>query len=51
MNKWIRALLAERPNINAQLLDLKDWLLPAYGCRDNPMAAEKGYASGTLERR
>ena len=49
--KWIRALLAERPNIGAQLLDLKEWLLPAYGSHDNPMAAENGYASDTLERR
>jgi NAD(P)H-dependent FMN reductase len=49
--KWIRALLAERPNITAEWIDLKEWPLPAYGSRDNPMAAEKGYVSGTLERR
>ena len=49
--KWIRALLAERPNISAEWIDLQEWPLPAYGSRDNPMAAEKGYMAGTLERR
>ena len=49
--RWIHALVAERPNIRPVLLDLKEWPLPAYGLRDSPMAAERTYAPGTLERR
>ena len=49
--KWIHELIGERPNITSELLDLNEWPLPAYSSRDNPMAAEKGYAPGTLERR
>jgi NAD(P)H-dependent FMN reductase len=49
--KWVQALIAERPNITPELLDLKQWSLPAYGSRDSPMVAEKGYGMGTLARR
>jgi NAD(P)H-dependent FMN reductase len=49
--KWIHELIDERPNITSELLDLSEWPLPAYSSRDNPMAAEKSYAPGTLERR
>ena len=49
--KWFHALLAERPNISSVVLDLKEWPLPAYERADSPMAAEKSYVSGTLERR
>ena len=39
--KWIRALLAERPNIRTEWIDLKEWPLPAYGSRDNPIGCRK----------
>jgi len=49
--KWIRELFAKRPNIHPELLDLKEWPLPAYGSPDPPTVVEKSYEAGTLGRR
>ena len=49
--RWIHALAAERPGVAAELLDLRDWPLPGYASKDNPNAAEQGFAPGTLEAR
>jgi NAD(P)H-dependent FMN reductase len=49
--RWIHALVAERPDVTAELLDLREWPLPAYAHKDAPNVAEKGYAPGSLERR
>jgi NAD(P)H-dependent FMN reductase len=49
--RWIHGLLSERPGVEVELLDLRDWPLPPYAHRDSPLVAEKGYAPGTLERR
>jgi NAD(P)H-dependent FMN reductase len=49
--RWIHGLLAERPGVAAELLDLRDWPLPAYARRDNPNVAERAYAPGSLEAR
>jgi len=48
---WIHGLLAERPGVAAELIDLKERPLAAYVSKDTPNAAEKGYASGSLEGR
>lgn len=48
---WIHGLLAERPGVEAVLLDLREWPLPSYAAKDTPNAAEKAYAPGTLEAR
>jgi NAD(P)H-dependent FMN reductase len=49
--RWIHGLVAERPDVEAELLDLREWPLPPYGLRDPPVVAEKTYAPGSLERR
>jgi len=49
--RWIHGLVAERPDVAAELLDLREWALPAYANKDSPNVAEKGYAPGSLERR
>ncbi len=49
--RWILELLAERPDVTAELLDLREWALPAYAHKDAPNVAEKSYAPGSLERR
>jgi NAD(P)H-dependent FMN reductase len=49
--RWIHGLLAERPGIAAELLDLREWALPPYAHRETTVAAEKAYAPGSLERR
>jgi NAD(P)H-dependent FMN reductase len=49
--RWIHALLAERPEVAGELIDLVDWPLPAYASRDTPNAAEKGYSPASLEGR
>ncbi len=48
---WIRGLLAERPGVEVELLDLREWPLPPYAHRDTPNVAEKAFAEGSLERR
>lgn len=49
--RWIHELVAERPDVTVELLDLREWPLAAYANRDPPAAAEKSYAAGSLERR
>ncbi len=49
--KWIHGLAAARPDVRAELLDLKDWPLPPYTMPSNAVAAEKGFAPGSLEHR
>ncbi|HTP30038.1 MAG TPA: NAD(P)H-dependent oxidoreductase [Anaeromyxobacteraceae bacterium] len=49
--KWIHALISERPNVRAQLLDLKEWSFPAYAHVDPPAVAEKSYPGGSLSAR
>ncbi len=49
--RWIHALLAERPEVETELLDLREWALPPYANRDTPVVAEKAYPEGSLERR
>jgi NAD(P)H-dependent FMN reductase len=49
--RWMHGLLAERPGVEAELLDLRDWPLPPYAHRDSPVVAEKAFAPGSLEGR
>jgi NAD(P)H-dependent FMN reductase len=49
--RWIHALVAERPGVEAELLDLREWPFPPYAHRDPPNVAEKAFADGSLERR
>ena len=49
--RWMQGLLAERPGVEVELLDLKDWPLPSFAHKDSPVVAEKAYAEGSLERR
>jgi NAD(P)H-dependent FMN reductase len=49
--QWVHELVAQRPGVETEVLDLREWALPPYGQRDNPLVAEKSYAPGSLERR
>ena len=49
--QWIHGLAKQRPQVEAELLDMRQWSLPAYAFRDTTPAAEKGYPTGSLERR
>lgn len=49
--RWIHALAGERPDVTAEILDLRDWPLPAYASKDSPGVAEKSYPPGSIERR
>jgi NAD(P)H-dependent FMN reductase len=49
--KWIYSLLSERPEIQVEFIDLKEWPLPAYGYRDSPLVIEKIYEPGSLPSR
>lgn len=49
--RWFHGLLAERPGVSAELLDLREWALPPYADRDVALVAEKGYAADSLEGR
>lgn len=48
---WIRDLLSERPGVEAEILDLGEWALPAYAYRQSPATAEKSFPEGSLARR
>lgn len=48
---WIHHLTSQRPEVSAELLDLKDWPFPSYDSRDNPLTQEKRYPPGSLGRR
>ncbi len=45
--RWIHALLSERPSIQIELLDLRDWRLPNYDDAAMPPVAEKTYTDPT----
>ena len=47
--KWIHALAA--PKCSAELIDLRDWPLPAYSHKQQATTAEAAYASDSLEGR
>jgi len=49
--RWIHALAAEREGLFVELLDLREWALPAYARKDTPNVAEKAYAPDSLEGR
>jgi NAD(P)H-dependent FMN reductase len=49
--RWTQGLLSERPGVEVELLDLKEWALPPYAHRDTPNVAEKAFAPGSLEAR
>jgi NAD(P)H-dependent FMN reductase len=49
--RWVHELAAARPDVTAELLDLREWALPPYAHKDSPGLAERGYAPGSLERR
>lgn len=49
--KWIYSLLSERPEIQVEFIDLKEWPLQAYGYRDSPLVIEKKYEPESLEGR
>jgi NAD(P)H-dependent FMN reductase len=48
---WLHGLAAARAGVEAQLVDLRDWPLPAYANKVLPVAAEAGYAPDSLEGR
>lgn len=48
---WIHDLLAAREGVRAELIDLKDWLLPAYTYPVHATGAEQSYAPGSLQAR
>jgi len=48
---WIHGLLAERDGVHAELIDLKDWPLPAYTYPVHATAAEQFYAKDSIQAR
>lgn len=49
--RWVHELVAARPYVTADLLDLGEWALPPYAHKDSPGVAERTFAPGSLERR
>ncbi len=49
--RWIHGLVAERPRVAAELLDLRDWPLPPWTAKETPNAAEQAYAPESLQGR
>jgi NAD(P)H-dependent FMN reductase len=49
--RWIHDLLAERPDVEVELLDLVAWPLPPYRHATPPASAEKTFPPGVLEGR
>jgi len=49
--QWIHGLLAQREDVRAELIDLKDWPLPAYSYPVLATAAEQSYEAGSLQAR
>jgi NAD(P)H-dependent FMN reductase len=47
---WIHGLIAERPGVDAELLDLRDYPLPAYTYEKMPRALEDGYVDDTARQ-
>ncbi|HXK16968.1 MAG TPA: NAD(P)H-dependent oxidoreductase [Polyangiaceae bacterium] len=48
--RWILALLSERPDVEVELLDLRDYPIGAYTQTQMPPVVEKTYADETLRR-
>jgi NAD(P)H-dependent FMN reductase len=49
--QWILSFAAQRPNVQVEMLDLRDWPLPFYPYRETPVAAAKAFETGGLARR
>jgi NAD(P)H-dependent FMN reductase len=48
--KWILALVAERPGVEAELLDLREYPIGPYASENMPSAVEKDYADPSARR-
>lgn len=48
--KWTQALVAERAGVDVELLDLRDYPLPAYAYEQMPPAIEKDYKDDLARR-
>lgn len=49
--EWIHGLLAQREGVRAELIDLKDWPLPAYTYPVHATAAEQHYEKDSIQAR
>lgn len=49
--QWVHGLAAQRPGVEAEIVDLREWPLPGYLFPEGTLAAEKKYPAGSLERR
>jgi NAD(P)H-dependent FMN reductase len=49
--KWLLELAKSHANLELELVDLRDWALPAYTYGVQPTAAEKLYVDGSLQSR
>ena len=49
--KWMHALCSERANVEAELVDLKEWPIAPYGYAESPLVAEKKYDASSLSGR
>jgi NAD(P)H-dependent FMN reductase len=48
--KWILGMLAQRQGVEAELLDLRDYRLPAYECEELPPAIDTHFTNETTRR-
>lgn len=48
--KWILGMLTERQGVEAELLDLRDYRLPAYECEELPAAVDMNFTNETARR-
>lgn len=48
--KWVHAVAAQRTDLRAELLDLREWPLPFYDEAESPTATEGQYASDLPKR-
>jgi NAD(P)H-dependent FMN reductase len=48
--KWIHVLVAERPGVEVELIDLREYPLPAYAHQQMPNAMEKSYTDEVARR-
>ncbi len=48
--KWILGMLAERQGVEAELLDLRDYRLPAYECEELPPTVGMRFTNETARR-
>ncbi|HTR52327.1 MAG TPA: NAD(P)H-dependent oxidoreductase [Kofleriaceae bacterium] len=49
--RWIHGLASARDDLDAQLIDLRDWPLPAYTAKTPPTMLEPTYTADSLEGR